>query len=167
MTREDAEPVRVSLRISAQEYRELVAYAAYLRKKDAGNPEGVSPHSPLRDLWNDFWTDLPEATKRKVRAQPEYKDPERRMRTGGRPRTRTGNEVQLSVEFPREDYAHFAGFSEFRKSRARAEGRPVSHESQRIRLLAIWREFYESLPRKVKREISEGDTYNELMESEQ
>ena len=64
---------------------------------------------------------------------------------GGRPRIRTGTEVQITVEFPLQDYATLAGWVEYRKSLARMNRTPVSAESKKAILLKLWRSHWEHL----------------------
>lgn len=70
---------------------------------------------------------------------------------GGRPRVRTGDEVQVTVEFPLEDYSTLAGFVDYRKMIARVERTSVAKESKKELLLQLWREHWNSLPAAVQR----------------
>lgn len=73
-----------------------------------------------------------------------------RANLGGRPRVRSGDEVQVTVEFPLKDYATLAGYVDYRKLIARVERTSVAKESKKELLLGLWREYWDSLPAKVQ-----------------
>ena len=50
---------------------------------------------------------------------------------GGRPRVRSGDEVQVTVEFPLRDYARLAGYVECRKLEAIRRKGSVANQSKR------------------------------------
>ena len=49
---------------------------------------------------------------------------------GGRPRVRTGDEVQVTVEFPLKDYARLAGYVDHRKVEAIRNKESVAEQSK-------------------------------------
>ena len=79
--------------------------------------------------------------------------PRRKRNRGGRPRVRTGDEVQITVEFPKEDYAKLAGYIDYLKDVADHQGTPISQASKRLTLLELWKKSWNSLPPRVKKEI--------------
>ena len=82
---------------------------------------------------------------------------------GGRPRVRSGDEVQVSVEFPRVEYAQLSAFTSFAKEQAAEEGGSVWRQSQRYLFLRLWREFWDSLPLETRRTIERGEPYKQMI----
>jgi hypothetical protein len=90
----------------------------------------------------------------------------RRRRTtnlGGRPRVRTGDEVQVTVEFPLKDYARLAGYVDHRKIEAIRNRESVAEQSKRKVLLRLWQDFWDNLTAKQRREVETGDRYRREM----
>ena len=82
---------------------------------------------------------------------------------GGRPRVRTGDEVQVTVEFPLEEYCQLAGYVDFRKMEAIRNKESVADQSKRKVLLRLWQEYWNELPAKVRREVEGGERYTKEM----
>lgn len=78
---------------------------------------------------------------------------------GGRPRVRSGDEVQVTVEFPLEDYARLAGYVDFRKMEAIRSKESVAEQSKRKVLLRLWQEYWENLGPNVRDEVLDGERY--------
>ncbi|MHC4935542.1 MAG: hypothetical protein ACYTGJ_04915 [Planctomycetota bacterium] len=85
--------------------------------------------------------------------------PRRAKNLGGRPRVRSGDEVQVTVEFPLKDYAKLAGLVDFKKAEAARNKESVADQSKRKILLELWREFYAAQPEEVRREVESGDRF--------
>ena len=89
------------------------------------------------------------------------KKTEHKVRRGGRPRVRTGDEVQVTVEFPLQEYAQLAAFMDYRKSVAIKKGTSVANESKKMLMLALWQKHWNSLPRPVRRAIEANERYQD------
>lgn len=83
---------------------------------------------------------------------------------GGRPRVRTGDEVQVTVEFPLRDYARLAGYVDHRKMEAIRNKDSVAEQSKRKVLLRLWQDFWESLAAKQRREVESSERYRREMQ---
>ena len=92
---------------------------------------------------------MSESTKKKRRT----------TNLGGRPRVRSGDEVQVTVEFPLEDYAKLAGYVDFMKLEAIRNKESVADQSKRKVLLHLWQEFYKAQSAKVRKEVETGERY--------
>lgn len=92
---------------------------------------------------------MSESTKKKRRT----------TNLGGRPRVRSGDEVQVTVEFPLEDYAKLAGYVDYMKMEAIRNKESVADQSKRKVLLHLWQEFYKSQSAKVRKEVESGERY--------
>ena len=84
------------------------------------------------------------------------------MSRGGRPRVRSGDEIQVSVEFPLVEYAQLSAFTNFAKEQAAADGSSVWRQSQRYLFLRLWREFWDSLPLATRNQIERAESYKKL-----
>jgi hypothetical protein len=82
---------------------------------------------------------------------------------GGRPRVRSGDEVQVTVEFPLTDYARLAGYVDYRKMEAIRNKESVAEQSKRKVLLRLWQEYWEKLPPKLRKEVESGDRFRKEM----
>lgn len=65
---------------------------------------------------------------------------------GGRPRVRTGDEAQVTIEFPQLEYARLCAYVEHCKAAARVAKEPVAAHSKKEVLLSLWRAYWDSLP---------------------
>ena len=83
---------------------------------------------------------------------------------GGRPRVRTGDEVQVTVEFPLKDYARLAGYVDFRKMEAIRNKESVAEQSKRKVLLRLWQEYWSSLPLKLRRAVESSERFGREMD---
>ncbi len=82
---------------------------------------------------------------------------------GGRPRVRTGDEVQVTVEFPLKDYARLAGYIDHRKIDAIRSNESVAEQSKRKVLLRLWQEYWNSLPLRLRRAVESGERFDREM----
>ncbi len=70
-----------------------------------------------------------------------------------RPRTRTGNEIQIAVQLEPEEYAQFAGYVEVLKEKVRQENGRVSEVSGREVMRSLWTAHWKSLSPALKRAV--------------
>ncbi len=83
---------------------------------------------------------------------------------GGRPRVRSGDEIQVSVEFPLVEYAQLSAFTNYAKEQAAADGSSVWRQSQRYLFLRLWREFWDSLPLETRKQIEGAESYQQIVQ---
>ena len=83
---------------------------------------------------------------------------------GGRPRVRTGDEVQVTVEFPLKDYAQLAGYVDHCKMEAIRNKESVAEQSKRKVLLRLWQDFWMELPPKMRRAVEGGERFDREMQ---
>ena len=93
----------------------------------------------------------------------ETKKKRRTTNLGGRPRVRTGDEVQVTVEFPLADYARLAGFVDHKKVEAIRNKDSVADQSKRKVLLQLWQDFYKKQSPKVRKEVESSERYRREM----
>lgn len=87
--------------------------------------------------------------------------PERKR--GGRPRVRTGDEVQVTVEFPQLEFARLCGYVHRGKETARCDGTPVAVHSQKYALLHAWRTYWQALPAKERQAIVQDEAFQRAL----
>lgn len=87
-----------------------------------------------------------------------------KRRAHGRPRTRTGDEVALSIEFPRKEYAQLAAYVAHRKRLAHEAGTPLAQESQRMTILGLWEAFWREQNPRVRRKLERSAEYRAALE---
>ncbi len=66
---------------------------------------------------------------------------------------------------PSCDNARLAGYIAVRKAIAAEENTPVSQESKRVVLMELWREFWNSLSPREKREVEKSERFALEMKS--
>jgi hypothetical protein len=91
--------------------------------------------------------------------KPEKSNRRTTTNLGGRPRVRSGDEVQVTVEFPLEDYARLAGYVEYRKLEAIRNKESVADQSKRKVLMRLWQEYWKSLPSKLRRAVEAEERF--------
>lgn len=69
----------------------------------------------------------------------------------GRPRTRTGGEIQVSVELLPEEYSQLVGYVAVMRDQALRDGTPLGDVSQRNVLRIAWKAYWDQLPAGTKR----------------
>ena len=69
----------------------------------------------------------------------------------GRPRTRTGGEIQVSVELLPEEYSQLVGYVAVLRDQALRDGTALGEVSQRNVLRLAWKAYWEQLPAATKR----------------
>ncbi len=70
-----------------------------------------------------------------------------------RPRTRTGDEIQVSFQLPPDEYAQLAGYVAVLQDAARREKQPVSEATTRSVIRTLWAAHWKSLTPAFKRAV--------------
>ena len=76
-----------------------------------------------------------------------------------RPRTRTGDEIQVSFQLPPDEYAQLAGYVAVLQESARREKLPVSEATTRVVMRTLWAEHWKSLSPAFKRAVRAREEY--------
>lgn len=92
------------------------------------------------------------------------KKKKRSSNVGGRPRIRSGDEVQVTVEFPLVDYARLSAYVSHKKEEAQSQGDQIWENSKKQVLLGLWQGFWEEIPSDVRRKIEGSDAFRKVVQ---
>ena len=81
---------------------------------------------------------------------------------GGRPKTRRGDEVSISIEFSRQEFAQLEGYVAVLRKAALATGRPLAEASKRQVVRVLWQTKWRELPASQKRQARATAEYRRL-----